>query len=182
MTRVCVFAGAQNGNNQGYAHAAIELGQAIAEQGYSLVFGGGKVGLMGCVAQSALDAGAEVIGIIPRFLAHEEILLPGMSETLLVEDLFQRKAKMIGLSDMFIALPGGIGTLDELIEVMTWHQLRQLSNPIGILDTAEYFTPWVAALRHSVEQGFLDQRHVDAILRAQNATELLSLLMDVRKN
>ena len=176
MTSICVFGGARAGVDIGYQRAAEALGKTIAVRGYALIYGGGSVGLMGYLAQSALDGGAEVTGVIPGFLARRELLHPGLTRTVLVDDLFERKARMIELSDAFIALPGGIGTLDELLEVVAWRQLKQLQKPIGVLDTAGYFEPWFDALRHAVAQGFVDTAQVDGIIRSPNGEALLNEL------
>ena len=176
MTCICVFSGARTGNDPIYEMVAAELGKAIAVRGFTLVFGGGKIGLMGAVAHSTLEHGGDVIGIIPEFLASENVLHQGLTKTILVKDLFKRKAEMIALSDAYIALPGGIGTLDELLEVIALGQLDQIHTPIGVLDTAGYFEPWFKAFNHSVDQGFIDARAVDCILRSQNPDELLDIL------
>ncbi|MDA0824493.1 MAG: TIGR00730 family Rossman fold protein [Proteobacteria bacterium] len=176
MTKICVFAGAQLGTNLNYTQAATELGRAIADGGHSLIYGGGKVGLMGCVAQSALARGAEVIGIIPNFLAHDEVLQDGLTETIIVEDLFQRKATMIKLSEVYVALPGGIGTFDELLEIMTWRQLNQINAPIGVLDINNYFEPLLAAFNHAVAEGFVQDRHISSIARTDDIGKLFELL------
>lgn len=131
---------------------------------------------MGDVAQSALDNGGEVTGIIPEFLAYKEVLHQGLTTTIVVDDLFQRKTKMIELSDAFIALPGGIGTLDELLEVVAWRQLKQLDNPIGVVDAAGFFAPWFDALEHSVARGFVDAGQIEGIIRAADAETLLNAL------
>tara|TARA_Y100000588_G_scaffold360241_1_gene419951 strand:+ start:4472 stop:5008 length:537 start_codon:yes stop_codon:yes gene_type:complete len=176
MTCICVFSGSRTGNDPVYEVVASELGKAIAMRGLTLVFGGGKIGLMGAVAQSALQHGGDVVGIIPEFLASENVLHQGLTKTILVKDMFKRKAEMIALSDAYIALPGGIGTLDELLEVIALGQLDQIQTPIGVLDTAGYFEPWFKALSHSVAQGFVDARDVDCILRSDHPDELLDLL------
>ena len=176
MTRICVFAGAQLGVNLNYAESATELGLAIADGGHSLVYGGGKVGLMGCVAQSALARGAEVIGVIPGFLAHDEVLQGGLTETIIVEDLFQRKATMIDLSDAFIALPGGIGTFDELLEIMTWRQLDRVNAPIGVLNINNYFDALLEAFNRAVDEGFVQSLHISSIARSHDIGELFELL------
>ena len=174
--RICVFGGARSGADGAYRQAASELGAAIAVRGFELVYGGGSIGLMGSVAQSALDNGAAVTGVIPKFLAHAEALHRGLTRTIFVGDLFQRKAKMIELSDAFIALPGGIGTLDELLEVVAWRQLQQIDNAIGVLDVAGYFAPWFGALDHAVAQDFIEARHVNEIVRSTNAKALLDTM------
>jgi uncharacterized protein (TIGR00730 family) len=176
VTKICVFAGAQLGVNVNYGSAATELGCAIAAGGHSLIYGAGKVGLMGCVAQSALAAGAEVIGVIPDFLAYDEVLQAGLSETIIVEDLFQRKAKMIELSDAYIALPGGIGTFDELLEILTWRQLNQTNGPIGILNVNSYFNALLAAFNHAVDEGFVQGLHIRSIACSDDIGELFELL------
>lgn len=173
MTSICVFCGARTGKDPRFRAAAIELGQEIARRGHTLVYGGGKVGLMGDVAQSALDLGGEVTGVIPDFLAQKEVLHPGLSHIVHVDDLFQRKARMIELSDAYVALPGGIGTLDELLEVIAWRQLNQLHGAIGVLDVASYFQPWFDALAHSIESGFVDATEIERIIRASSVSELL---------
>ncbi len=180
MTNICVFGGAQAGIDSRYRQGADKLGKAIAARGFGLVYGGGNVGLMGYVAQSALEGGAAVTGIIPEFLALKEVLHPGLTRTILVDDLFQRKAQMIELSDGFIALPGGIGTLDELLEVVAWRQLQQIDCPIGVLDIAGYFAPWFNALNHSVAQGFIEAEQVDRIVQSTNAEALLGIMHPVR--
>jgi len=132
--------------------------------------------MMGFVAQAALDHGGHVTGVIPKFLVRPELLHPDLSETVVVDDLFQRKGRMIELSDAYIALPGGLGTFDELLEVLTWRQLGQLSAPVGVLDVANYFAPWFTALRHCSSEGFVDGSDVDAILSRAEPEELLDAL------
>jgi uncharacterized protein (TIGR00730 family) len=157
--------------------SAEQLGKAIAERGFNLVYGGGSVGLMGDVAQSVLDNGGEVTGVIPDFLAHKEVLHAGLTNTVFVSDLFQRKARMIEMSDAFVALPGGIGTLDELLEVVAWRQLQRLHNPIGVIDVAGYFAPWFAALEHAAAHGFVDRSQIEGIVRAKDPETLLDTLL-----
>ncbi len=173
MTRVCVFGGARSGTDPQYQLAATDLGKAIARRGFTLVYGGGKDGLMGSVAQSALEHGAEVTGIIPEFLAREDVLHPGLTNTIVLDDLSQQKAKMIASTDAFIALPGGIGTLNELLEVMALGQLQHIYRPIGVLDVASYFEPWFVAFNHAVKQAFIDSADVERLVRSANADELL---------
>lgn len=176
MTSICVFGGARSGTDPNYQRAASALGKAIAMRGFTLIFGGGKVGLMGSLAHSALEHGGEVTGIIPDFLATEDVLHQGLTKTIVVEDLFRRKAEMIALSDAYIALPGGIGTLDELLEVVALGQLDQIHTPIGVLDAAGYFKPWFVALKHSVAQGFVNAADVDRIMHSADPDELLDLM------
>ena len=144
MRRVCVFCGAAAGNDPRYAAAAGELGRALAARSIELVTGGGKVGLMGVVADATLAAGGSVIGIIPRFLEEREVAHRGLTELHVVESLHERKALMHELSDGFIVLPGGFGTLDELMESVTWAQLGLHAKPIGIVNVAGYFDDLLA--------------------------------------
>ena len=139
VRRICVFCGAAAGNDPRYAAAAAELGRALAARSIEVVTGGGKVGLMGVVADATLAAGGRVIGIIPRFLEEREVAHRGLTELHVVESLHERKALMHELSDGFIALPGGFGTLDELMESITWAQLGLHAKPIGIVNVAGYF-------------------------------------------
>jgi len=170
---ISVFAGAKDGARRQYERCATELGTEIAQRGFDLVYGGGGVGLMGAVARSALDAGATVIGVIPKFLAHEEILQSGLTRTIVVDDLFERKARMIEMSDAYVALPGGIGTLDELLEIITWRQLGQLSGKIGLVNESKYFEPWLRALAHAVNEGFMDRKNFESLISAESPAALL---------
>lgn len=173
MTNICVFGGARSGTDPQYGVAATNLGKAIAARGFTLIYGGGKDGLMGSVAQSALESGAEVTGIIPEFLARDDVLHPGLTNTIVLDDLSQQKAKMIASTDAFIALPGGIGTLNELLEVMALGQLQQIYRPIGVLDAGSYFGPWFDAFNHAVTQAFIDAVDVERIVRSADPDELL---------
>jgi uncharacterized protein (TIGR00730 family) len=137
----------------------------IASAGWGLVYGGGRVGLMGLVADAAIAAGGEVIGVIPGFLNRREILHPGLTQCHAVESLLERKALMIELSTAFLALPGGLGTFDELLEVMAWRQLGQLDKAIGVLDAGGYFKPFLSMLTSAIEGGFLEQEELDRLTR-----------------
>lgn len=158
--RITVFCGSSAGDDPAYEAAARELGFALAERGLGLVYGGGNVGLMGALADAALAAGAEVTGVIPSDLVAREAAHRGLTELVVVEDLFQRKAQMIARADGFLTLPGGTGTLDELFEVLTWNQLGMLDRPCVLLDIGGYFAPLLAFLDRAVLAGFLrpDQR------------------------
>jgi uncharacterized protein (TIGR00730 family) len=164
---VCVFCGSSPGRNPGYAEAARELGKLLAANGFSLVFGGGNIGLMGEVARAVRAGGAEVIGVLPAFLRHLEPPLKSAEELIITPDLQQRKARMLALADAFVILPGGLGTLDEYFEVLTSAQLHALGKPIVLLNTAGYFDPLMALLEHVVREGFanaslFDLHHVAA--------------------
>ncbi|MCB1746790.1 MAG: TIGR00730 family Rossman fold protein [Gammaproteobacteria bacterium] len=161
---ICVFCGAREGDDEAYREAADTFGREIAARDITLVYGGGNIGLMGVLADAALDAGGRVVGVIPDFLVLREVVHPGLTETVVVEDLFERKALMIERADAFVALPGGIGTYDEVLEVIAWRQLRQLRQPIGLLDVGGYFQPWLRLLEHTVERGFASAGDIDHLL------------------
>lgn len=152
--RVCVFCGSSIGGNPAYAEAARELGRLIGEHGHTLVFGGGAVGLMGEVARAARAAGAPIIGILPAFLRGIEPPLKSAEELIITPDLQLRKARMLALADVFVILPGGLGTLDEYFEVITTTQLKVHAKPIIVVDVENYFAPLRALLDRIVDQGF----------------------------
>jgi hypothetical protein len=154
MKAICVFCGSSFGTRETYAEAAKETGRTIAELGYTLVYGGAKVGLMGTVADAALHAGGKVIGVLPRALEDKEIGHEGLTELHLVGSMHERKAKMADLSDAFIALPGGVGTLEEIFEVWTWGQLGYHSKPCGFLNINGYYDHLIRFLDHQTEEGF----------------------------
>jgi uncharacterized protein (TIGR00730 family) len=156
---ICVFCGSQNGNDSSYVDAADSLGREMAVRGIDLVYGGGGLGLMGVVSAGVTELGGNKIGIIPDFIASK---LPSGVEHeshITVDDLFERKALMIEKSDAFIVLPGGIGTYDEFFEILSWKQLGQARQPIGILNVNKYFDPLIHLLEHSEEQGFITAAH-----------------------
>jgi uncharacterized protein (TIGR00730 family) len=175
---VCVFCGARKGAHIVYNDAAASFGRELAERGMTLVYGGGKVGLMGTVADAALENGGQVVGVIPDFLSESEVAHDMLSEALVVDDLFERKGMMIERADAFVALPGGIGTYDELLEVLAWRQLRQLRQPIGLLNTNRYFDPLLTMLQHTVAEGFLNDTEVAHLIIDANPTRLLDGLLD----
>jgi uncharacterized protein (TIGR00730 family) len=164
MRRVCVFCGSSHGASPVYTEAARDLGRRIARRGMGLVYGGGKVGLMGEVADAALAAGGEVIGVIPHALDAREVGHKGLTELRVVDSMHERKAQMADLSDGFLALPGGIGTLEELFEVWTWGQLGLHAKPCALLDVAGYYSPLLAFLDHTVNEGFLREAHRAVLL------------------
>jgi len=153
--RICVFCGSSPGRRPAFAAAAAELGTRLARDGVGLVYGGGSVGLMGTVADAALAAGGEVLGVIPDMLAGKEVAHPGLTRLYLVKSMHERKALMAEMSDAFVALPGGFGTLDELFEAITWGQLGLHRKPIGLLDVEGYFAPLVSFVDRAVEDGFV---------------------------
>lgn len=154
-TSVCVYCGSGKGNNPAYEQAARDLGEALAAAGIGLVYGGGGLGLMGEVAQATLQAGGYVTGIIPRFLSEREHMLRDADELIITEDMHARKRLMFDRSDAFVALPGGIGTLEELVEQLTWSQLGRHDKPIVVADIAGFWSPFLNLLRHMKDDAFI---------------------------
>lgn len=171
---VCVFCGASSGHDPRYAAAAAAVGTTLATRGIQVVFGGGHRGLMGIVADAALAADGHVVGVIPRGLVDRELAHPGVSELVIVDTLHERKARMADLADAFIALPGGLGTLEELAEVLSWAQLDLHAKPIGLLDVNDYFGQLGAFLDHAVQEGFIASRHRALLLRDVSVDGLLT--------
>lgn len=159
---VCVFCGSRSGDLADYADAATRLGRSIGERGWRLVYGGSRAGLMGLVADAALAAGAQVLGVIPHSLVDREVAHDALSELRVVSTMHQRKQAMAEESDAFIALPGGIGTLEEMFEVWTWRQLGYHDKPVGLLNIAGYYDGLIGFLDHAQGSGFMtaDQRHL----------------------
>ncbi|MCT2583199.1 LOG family protein [Actinophytocola gossypii] len=162
--RVCVFCGSSAGKGSGYLAAAEDVGRTLTAAGVGLVYGGAGVGTMGAVADAAVAAGGEVIGVIPQSLVDREIAHPGLSELHVVADLHERKAKMASLSDAFLALPGGAGTLEELFEVFTWAQLGLHAKPIALLDVGGFYRPVLEMLDHMAAEGFLRPEYRDMLI------------------
>lgn len=173
MRSICVFCGASTGRDPRYAAAAAAVGERLAQRGIRLVYGGGRLGLMGAVADAALAAGGEVVGVIPRGLVDRELAHPGLTRLEVVGTLHERKARMSELADAFIALPGGLGTLEELAEVLSWAQLDLHAKPIGLLDVGGYFEALEAFLDRAVAEGFVAARHRGLLLRDEDFDELL---------
>jgi hypothetical protein len=181
VQRVCVFCGASSGARSAYAEAARAFGAACAGRGLRVVYGGGRVGLMGALADAALAAGGEVVGVISQELVDRELAHPGVSELHVVGSLHERKAMMAELSDAFTALPGGFGTLDELMEQLTWSQLGLHAKPVGLLDVEEYWRPLIALARHATEEGFVREVDLGAIAVAAGADALLDRLAQLTR-
>jgi uncharacterized protein (TIGR00730 family) len=154
LNRVCVYCGSSVGNDPAFAAAADDLGTALAEAGVGLVYGGGSIGLMGRIARKVLAAGGHVTGVIPRFLHDREVMLREVSDLVVTEDMHERKRIMFERSDAFVALPGGIGTLEELVEMMTWAQLGQHDKPIVLANISGFWRPLDDLIRHMSETGF----------------------------
>ena len=173
MQALCVFSGSSPGAHPDYARAAQELGGTLAASGVALVYGGASVGLMGVVADAVLEAGGDAVGVIPQALVDREIAHPGLSDLRVVSSMHERKALMADLADGFVALPGGMGTLEELFEVYTWTQLGLHSKPLGLLDVRGYYAKLVAFLDHTVEERFMTVEHREMLVVEQRAEALL---------
>ena len=173
LRRVCVFCGSNPGRDPRFLEAARQLGRTLARGGIGLVYGGASVGLMGAVADAALDAGGDVVGVIPRALAEKEVAHRGLPDLRVVGSMHERKALMAELSDGFVALPGGAGTLEELFEVWTWAQLGYHDKPCGLLDVAGFYAKLTEFLDGATAQGFMKAPHRDMLLVADTADDLL---------
>lgn len=176
MVSVCVFCGSRHGAREIYARAAADLGREIARRGWRLVYGGGNVGLMGVIADAVLKENGQVLGVIPGSLQDRELGHGGVTELRVVRSMHERKALMASESSMFIAIPGGLGTLEELFEIWTWRQLGFHEKPIGLLNTEGFFRRQLEFLDHAVEEGFLKAVHRNRLIVDENATSLLDRL------
>ena len=180
ITRICVFSGSSPGKRDEYRSAAKSLGKELVKEGIQLVYGGGDVGLMGVIADTVMSAGGQVIGVIPDFLAKKEVAHNELTELHIVDSMHERKAMMSELSDAFIAMPGGIGTFEELIEVFTWQQLGIQFKPCAVLNTAGYFTHLLAQLDHAVEEEFLKPVHREMMLVGTEPGDVLNKIISYR--
>jgi uncharacterized protein (TIGR00730 family) len=171
---VCVFCGSNVGRDPAYLKAAVSAGEALAREGLTLVYGGGKVGLMGAVADAALAAGGRVVGVMPRALFEREIAHAGLSELHVVETMHERKQTMASLADSFLALPGGAGTFEEFFEQWTWAQLGIHAKPVGLLDVNHYFQPLLALIDKIVAEGFMAQTYRDMLIVEPAVAPLLA--------
>ncbi|MGH6925732.1 MAG: TIGR00730 family Rossman fold protein [Propylenella sp.] len=178
MRSVCVFCGSSAGNRGAYAEAARALGRTLAERSLRLVYGGAMVGLMGALADAALAAGGEVIGVIPVALVEREIAHAGLTEIHHVKSMHERKAMMADLSDAFLALPGGMGTLEELFEIWTWAQLGHHKKPVGILNVERYFDPLLAFIEQQCREGFMRREHCDMLVVESDPARILARFED----
>lgn len=174
MNSICVFCGSSLGNDPIYQQMAEATGQAIAAQGQTLVYGGGRSGLMGVVANSALQAGGRVIGVIPHALVDRELAHTGLTELYVVNNMHERKTKMAELSDAFVALPGGAGTLEEIFEQWTWSQLGIHQKPCAFLNVVGFYDDLLKMLQGSVERGFSQERFVDKLIVAEQIEDILA--------
>lgn len=163
MKSVCVYCGSSIGAKPVYAQAARAFGRALVEADLALVYGGGNVGLMGVIADTVMAEGGRAIGVIPELLVAKEVAHSGLSELHVVPDMHRRKKMMAELSDAFVAMPGGAGTLEELFEVLTWAQLGYHGKPVALLNTAHFYEPLIRMLRHTVDEGFMGETYVDML-------------------
>jgi uncharacterized protein (TIGR00730 family) len=173
VRRICVFCGSSPGARAGYSEAAAELGRLLVGEGIGVVYGGGAVGLMGVLADAVLDEGGDIVGVIPQALVDREIGHPGVADMRVVGSMHERKALMADLADAFVALPGGLGTLEELFEVYTWAQLGLHRKPCGLLDVEDYFAGIAAFLDHAVEERFLPEQHRSMLIVEREPRALL---------
>ncbi len=177
MRRVAVFCGSRMGAREGYRMAAERLGAALAGAGLGLVYGGSRVGLMGVLADAALAGGAEVVGVIPAGWMERERAHRGVTELRITDGMHARKAEMAALADAFVALPGGLGTLEEMVEALTWSQIGLHDKPCGLVNAEGYFDPLLAFLDHAVDEGFLPREHRERVLADPAPERLLEAVV-----
>lgn len=176
MKTICVYCGSSAGKRSGYSKSAEQLGRELAKRGSVLVYGGSNIGLMGTLANAALSEGGQVVGVLPKALDKKEVAHPGLTELQVVKDMHERKAKMAALSDAFIAMPGGFGTLDEMMEMITWNQLGFQAKPIGFLNVEGYFDDLFRFLGHAARQGFVQDSLVNCLVLQADPVKLLDQL------
>ena len=176
MNSICVFCGSADAVHSDYKSAASTMGRILAESGIRLIYGGGKTGLMGSVADGALSAGGEVIGVIIPSMNNQALAHDGLTRMDVPPDMHARKARMHELADGFIALPGGYGTFDELFETITWSQIGTHEKPIGLLNTRNYYAPLLATIDHAVREGFIFKEHRDALFCDADPKHLLNVM------
>jgi hypothetical protein len=174
MKKICVFCGSNPGFSEIYRKSTIELAELLIEKQLQLVYGGGKVGLMGFLADHVLRSGGIITGVIPHFLAAKEVGHNGLTEMIFVDSMHERKQKMSELADGFLALPGGFGTLEELAEILTWAQLGLIQKPIGLLNVDKFFSPLILQMDTMVEKGFLKTENRQLLLADETPSGLLS--------
>ena len=178
MKSICVYCGSSDAVSPDYLTAARQMGQILAKRGFRLIYGGGKTGLMGAVANAALESGGEVIGVIIPSMNTAPLAYNGLTRMDVVPDMHARKARMHELSDGYIALPGGFGTLDELFETLTWGQVGEHEKPVGLLNVKGYYIPLLRALQHAVQEGFVFQEHLDILACESDPETLLNVMQN----
>jgi uncharacterized protein (TIGR00730 family) len=176
-TNLCVYCGTNVGTSPAYIGAAVDLGTAMAARGIGLVYGGGRLGLMGAVADCVLAGGGRVVGVIPRSLVDSEIAHRGLTELEVADSMHTRKARMAALADGFVALAGGFGTFEELLEVLTWNQLGFIRKPVVLFDVDGFYTPLLQMFGRAVEAGFIREEHAALARRGTTADEVLDLAL-----
>ena len=176
MRSVCVFCGSSTGHDKRFTDSAQSLARSLVASGLTLVFGGGKVGLMGVVADEVLRNSGKVIGVIPQFLYKREVGHDGVTQLEIVQSMHERKKRMAELSDAFVALPGGWGTLEELAEILTWKQLGLITQPVGILNVAGFFDPLLSQFATMTDMGFLAVTNKNSLVVEEDAEKLISSL------
>lgn len=180
MKRITVFCGSSLGNEPQFKEQAYLLGKILADQNIGVVYGGAKVGLMGAIANGALNNKGEVIGVLPHFLQEKELAHPDLTELILVESMHERKTQMHELSDGVIMLPGGFGTLEEFFEMLTWGQLGLHKKPIGLLNTDGFYSDLLSLMQTMVDKGFLKAINHDMVLRSENIDDLLEQMKNYK--
>lgn len=180
LDKICVYCGSSRGVVRDYTAAGEALGRLLADRDIELVYGGANIGVMGAVANGALAAGGRVTGVIPKALFHKEVAHSGLTALEVVEDMHERKARMAELANGFITLPGGLGTLEELFEMLTWSQLGFHEKPIGLLNINQYFDALIKFLQHSVDQGFIKPIHQQLYRAQSNPDDLLNWMQEYR--
>jgi len=173
---VCVFCGSSSGTDVAYADAARDVGRLLARGGHTLIYGGGNIGLMGVLADSVLQSGGKVIGVIPEFLMNREVGHSGLTDLVIVPSMHERKKQMADMADVFVALPGGWGTLDEFAEILTWRQLGLIDQPVGLLNTDSFFSPLVEQMKRMSSKGFLHPANLQFLVVENSPSKLLTTL------
>ncbi len=173
MKRLAVYCGSASPEDPRYLELALDVGRDLAERGIGVVYGGGRIGLMGALAKGARDAGGEVIGVIPEALVNSEVANPGCTELITVSGMHERKARFTDLSDGFVTLPGGVGTMDELWEAISWAQLGYHEDPVGVLNAFGFYDHLLAFNAHMAEVGFVRPAHQNILIAAETLADLL---------
>lgn len=182
MKSICIYCGSSEGNHSAHKSAALQLADELIKGRLSLIYGGAGIGLMGSIADAVLDAGGEVIGVIPKQLYRKEVAHPNLSRLEVVANMHERKARMMELSDGFVALSGGLGTLEEIFESLTWLQLGIHQKPCAILNTLNYYDSLLEFLDNAVQQGFIRAAHLEQLIVKTSATELIAELRAFEPN